>query len=125
MKKLILLVAFMATLAAAIAQPAQKSPEVRAAHITKMLQKRLNLTADQAKQVNDIYLTQATKLDSLRSNLSPDKRLNRLTGRTIVMTTHQNVMAILNDAQKQQYTAWENSIKERQKAKRDTIGARQ
>ncbi len=124
MKKLMLLMALVAMVAMAHAQPAQKSPDERAARITKMLTKRLNLTADQATQVNAIYLTRATKVDSLRSNQSPDKKLNRLTMKTIVMSTHQRMMAVLNDSQKQQYTAWENSMKEHKTAKKDTVGAR-
>jgi hypothetical protein len=124
MKKLMLLMALVAMVAMAHAQPAQKSPDERAARITKMLTKRLNLTADQATQVNAIYLTRATKVDRLRSNQSPDKKLNRLTMKTIVMSTHQRMMAVLNDSQKQQYIAWENSMKERKTAKKDTVGAR-
>ena len=124
MKKLILLLALAATVALAHAQQAKKSPDQRAAHITKMLQKRLNLTADQANQVNAIYLTQATKIVSLKANRSPDKKLNRMTEKTILLTTHEHMMAILNDTQKQQYTDWENSMKERKMAKKDTIGAR-
>jgi hypothetical protein len=124
MKKLILLLAFVAVAAAAHAQQAPKPPGQRAARITKVLTKRLNLTADQATQVNAIYLTQATKVDSVRNNQSPDKKLNRLTMKTIVMSTHQRMMALLNDTQKQQYTEWESSMKERKMAKKDTVGAR-
>ena len=126
MKKLMLLVAFVAASATfAHAQMAKKSPDQRAAHITKMLQKRLNLSAVQAQQANAIYLTQATKMDSLKRNQSPDKKLNHLTARTIMLSTHEHIMAILNDTQKRQYTEWENAVKERKKAKKDTVGARQ
>ena len=47
-----------------------------------------------------------------------------MTEKTILLTTHEHMMAILNDTQKQQYTDWENSMKERKMAKKDTIGAR-
>ena len=125
MKKLMLLFAFVAMSAMfAHAQKEKKSPDQRAAHITKMLQKRLNLTAGQAQETNAIYLAQATKMDSLKSNQSPDKKLDRLTERTIMMSTHLQMMAILNDTQKQQYTEFENALKERKKAKKDTVGAR-
>jgi len=125
MKKLILLLALVVTVSMAHAQRGGKSPEQRAARFTKILTKTLNLTADQASQVNAIYLTQTTKVDSLKNNRSPDVRLNQLTMKTILLATHVHVMAILNDTQKQQYTEWENSLKERQKARKDTIGARQ
>ncbi len=124
MKKLTILAALLAMVAMVHAQQPKKAPDQLSAHITKQLQKRLNLTAEQATQVNTIYLAQATKMDSLRSNQSPDKKLNRLTARTILMITHERMMAILNDTQKLRYTEWENSVKERKMAKKDTVGAR-
>ena len=125
MKKLILLAAIvLGSVLAASAQVTEKSPEQRAAHMTKMLQKRLNLTADQAQQINAIYLTQATRIDSLKTNKSPDQKLNRMSARTITMATHEHVMAILNDQQKQQFTALEASMKEKRMAKRDTVGVK-
>jgi hypothetical protein len=125
MRKLILIVAFFAgTAVMASAQPAQKTPEQRAAHMTKMLTKRLGLTPDQAQQVNAIYFTQATRMDSLKANKSADLRLNRLTVHTITMATQQRVIAILNDNQKQQFIALETAMKEkRQQAKQDSVGA--
>jgi thiamine biosynthesis lipoprotein ApbE len=126
MKKLILMAAFItASVLIASAQMTGKKPEQRAAHVTKVLQKRLNLTDGQAQQVNAIYFTQATRMDSLKSNPSEDKRLNRLTAHTITLTTRLHVMAILNESQKQQFTQWEEMVKQRQKAKRDTVGVRE
>jgi hypothetical protein len=125
MKKLILLTALVVTVSMAHAQRGEKSPEQRAARFTKILTKTLNLSTDQATQVNAIFLTQATRVDSLKNNRSPDVRLNQLTMKTILLATHLHVMAILNDSQKQQYTEWENSLKERQKAKQQPIGARE
>jgi hypothetical protein len=125
MKKLILIAAFVAgTAMMASAQPAQKTPEQRAAHMTKMLTKRLGLTPQQSQQVNTIYLTQATRIDSLKANKSQDPKLNKLSARTIMMTSRQQVMALLNDNQKQQFTELESMMKERkQQAKADTVGA--
>ena len=124
MKKLTILAACLALAMMVHAQQPNKAPDQRAAHITKQLQKRLNLTAERATQVNAIYLAQATKMDSLKSNQSPDSKLNRITAKTILMSTHERMMAILNDTQKQQYTEWENNMKERKMAKKDTVGAR-
>ena len=107
------------------AQGTTKKSDESAAHFTKMLTKRLNLTTDQAQQINAIYLTQATRFDSLKANPSQNQRLNRLTMRSITLSTRQHVMAILNDTQKQEYTQWEEGLKERQKARRDTIGEKQ
>jgi hypothetical protein len=125
MKKLVLLLALVVTVTMAHAQRGEKSPEQRAARFTKILTKTLSLTADQATQVNAIFLIQTTKVDSLKNNRSPDVRLNQLTMKTILLATHVHVMALLNDTQKQQYTEWENSLKERQKAKQQTVGARE
>ena len=125
MKKLILLAAIVfGSVLAASAQMTEKSPGQRAAHMTKVLQKRLNLTADQAQQINSFYLSQATRIDSLKANQSPDKKLNRMSARTITMSTSEHVMAILNDQQKQQFSALEASMKEKRMAKRDTAGVK-
>jgi protein CpxP len=124
MKKLILLAAFfIASASIASAQRAQKSPEQRADHMTKSLTKKLGLSPDQAQQVHSLYLTQATRLDSLKTNLSPDKKLNHMSARTITLNTRQQVMAILNDTQKKQFADVESMAKQRKMAKKDTIGA--
>ncbi len=122
MKKLILLLCFIAgvSLAASAQTKATKTPEQRAHHMTKVLTKRLDLTADQAQQVSGIFLIQVNRMDSLRTNLSDDKKLNRMSARMIVLTSRKNIMAVLNDSQKQQFTAWENRAMEKKAAKRDT-----
>jgi protein CpxP len=129
MKKIILLAAFIIGSAlAALAQGgqmAQKSPEQRADHMTKMLTKRLGLSPDQSQQIHGIYLSQATRLDSIKANVSPDKKTNRMTARTVVLSTHEHVMAILNDTQKKQFADIEAMAKQRKMAKKDTIGAEQ
>jgi hypothetical protein len=116
MKKLLALLSFIALFnMAAKAQLTEKSPEQRAAHITKALSKRLNLTAAQATQVNTAFLSQATRMDSLKTNLSQDKKLNSLTRRSIVLATEKQVLSVLNDDQKKQFMAWEQMKKDKHK----------
>ena len=119
MKKFILLFSFIAGLSlAANAQTAKKSPEQRAAHITKALQKRLNLSQQQAVQINQALLTQATRIDSLKSNPSADKKSNQLAAKSIRLAAQTQVVAVLNDEQKQKFAAWEKAMKQKHKEKK-------
>ncbi|MDB5140158.1 MAG: hypothetical protein JWR12_2074 [Mucilaginibacter sp.] len=112
MKKLILIVSFIAGLGAlanaqALNTAAQhKLPEQRAAHITKVMQKRFNLSQEQAQQVNAAFVTQATRMDSLRNNPSANKKENHLAARGIMLGTEKQVVAILNPTQKEQFMTW-------------------
>ena len=122
MKKLILMVSFIAgSVLMANAQLVQKSPEKRAAHITKKLQKTLGLNPDQAQQVNAAFLTRVTRMDSLKMNHSADKKENRQAEKEIFMSAEQSVMAVLNDTQKQQFLAWEKVQKERHMQKKESM----
>jgi hypothetical protein len=122
MKKLILVLSFITGLSVmANAQITQKSPEQRAGHITKVLQKRLNLSPEQASQINAALLTQATRMDSLKSNRSVDKKANRLSARVIMLSTQKQVMAILDDTQKQKFIEWEKMRQEKHREKKDAI----
>ncbi|MDF2430722.1 MAG: hypothetical protein JWP44_353 [Mucilaginibacter sp.] len=124
MKKLILVISFITGLgvianAQALSNAAQqKSPEQRAAHITKAIQKQLNLSQDQAQQVNAAFLTQATRMDSLRSNPSGDKKANQLATHSILIGTEKQVLTILNDTQKQQFMTWVKMRKQKRVEKR-------
>lgn len=118
MKKLILAVCFITGLGLmANAQITKKSPEKRAAHLTKALQKKLDLSQGQATTIHSLFLTQATRMDSLKSNLSADKKANRLAAKSIIQATKQQVVAVLNDTQKQKFAAWEKMRKEKHKEK--------
>ena len=119
MKKLLLILSFIIGLSVmANAQITQKSPEQRAAHITKVLSKRLNLTADQASQINSAFLNQATRMDSLKNNPSIDQKINNLTRRSILLFTQKEVISVLNDEQKKQFIEWEKMKKEKHNEKK-------
>jgi len=56
-------------------------------------------------------------MDSLKGNLSANKKQNHLTIRSIHLYTEQNVIAVLNDNQKQQFLGWEKMKKEKHQEK--------
>ena len=99
----------------------QKTPEQRAAHVTKALQKRLNLTVDQAQQVNTIFFTRATRMDSLKNNLSVDKRLNHLSAHSIALASKQQLFTVLTPNQQKQFLAWQQMRKNRHMQKTETV----
>ncbi|SHN06970.1 hypothetical protein [Mucilaginibacter sp. OK098] len=126
MKKLILLVSFITGLSLmAGAQITKKSPEQRAAHLTKALQKRLNLSQDQATQVHTVFLTEVTRMDSLKSNPSSNKKANQLSAKSIKLEAKKQVIAVLNDSQNQKFAAWEKMRKEKHKQKQAQRDAEQ
>lgn len=101
MKRLILAIAFitgLATLANA-QQKTTKTPEEKAAHKTKNLQTKLKLTASQSKQVNDLFLKEATRIDSLKAHKT-DKKANKAAHKAIEAQTDQKLDAILTADQK-------------------------
>ncbi len=119
MKKILILFALVTLFSTiANAQMVQKSPDQRAAHITKALTKKLNHTADQASQVNSIFLAQANQMDSLKNNPSQDTEGNKLARKSIALNTKQQVLAILNEQQKQQFMDWEKMKKEKHHEKK-------
>jgi methionine-rich copper-binding protein CopC len=121
MKKLLMILFLLTGITVAgHAQITKKSPEQRAAHITKALSKKLNLTADQASQINAFFLAQATKMDSIKS-VSTDKKANHQAKKSIALNTQQQVMAVLNSDQQQQFTQWEQMKKEKHKAKKAQV----
>ncbi len=120
MKKLILMISFLTGFAVvSSAQVNQRSPDQQATHMTKMLQKRLNLSADQTSQVNAIMLSNATRLDSLKSNMSADMKTNHLTRKTIMLATDQKLYTVLNDDQRKTYTELKEMRKEKHKAQKN------
>lgn len=119
MKKVILGLLFLIVSGTiANAQVIQKSPEKRAEHMTKMLQKKLNLSQDQASKTHDIFLAQATSIDSLISNSNGTSKSKKMAVRTIRRNSMQQVLSLLNDDQKQKFIAWEKARKEKQKNRR-------
>ena len=94
---LVIFTAFNAMVANA--QIAQKSPEKRAAHMTRALQKSINLTADQSSQINSAYLTQVTRMDSLKGSPSTNKRAFNYSRKQIMQSSRQQINSVLSDEQ--------------------------
>ena len=99
----------------------QKSPDQRAVNQTKALQKRLNLTPQQAEQANAIFLTQATRMDSLKANPSIDKKTDGITRRTILLTSASKINAILTPDQQQAFQQLMAEKKEKIKARKQAV----
>ncbi|QQL50382.1 hypothetical protein [Mucilaginibacter ginkgonis] len=113
MKKAFLIITLIAGFGAAtFAQDKAKTPEQRADHLTKALQKRLNLTADQAGKVHTIMFERATRVDSLKLNgAGGDKKMNRMVRRDIKYTTDQKLTAVLNADQLKAFKDWKATHK--------------
>jgi Spy/CpxP family protein refolding chaperone len=120
MKKLILAAAFVLGVSCmANAQiMTKKSPEQRAAHVTKALTKKLNLTQEQAKEVNTVFLAQATRMDSLKTAAPTDKKGKQLAARSIKLATKKQVLAVLTDEQKTKFATWEKTRKDKHKERK-------
>ena len=119
MKKILVLLGLVAIFSTVTnAQTMKKSPDERAAHMTKALSKKLNLSADQSSRINSIFFSQASQMDSLQNNPSQDIEGNKLARKSIAVNTKQQVLAVLNDQQKQQFMDWEKIKKEKHREKK-------
>lgn len=116
MKKLVLIIALVTGLnvLANAQQQTAKTPAQKAAHKTQNLQKKLNLTTSQTKQVNALFLTEATRLDSLKAHKT-DKKTNKAAYKTIHAQTDQKLNTILTADQKKAFA----DLKAAKKAKHD------
>ena len=103
------------------AQIAQKSPEKRAAHMTRALQKRLNLTADQSSQINSGFLTQVTRMDSLKGSQLTDKRAFNYSRKQIMHSSRQQIMSVLSSDQQKQFMELKKAKKEKHFEKKSAM----
>ena len=116
MKKIILIIALVTGLNALAnaQQQTAKTPAQKAAHKTQNLQKKLKLTASQTKQVNALFLTEATRVDSLKAHKT-DKKANKAAHKAIQAQADQKLNAILTADQKKAFA----DLKAAKKAKHD------
>lgn len=119
MKRLILVIALITSISvlANAQQKASKTPAQKADHKTESLQKKLNLTASQNKQVNAILLAETTRKDSLKAHKG-DKKANKAAHKAIEAQTEQKLNAVLNADQKKAYAALEEAKKEKHDKKK-------
>lgn len=84
------------------------TPQERAARMGKMMEKRLNLTADQSKQINVILADRATKEDALKGQKgSKAERMK------VMADADAKIDAILTPDQRKLYAALKESAKEK------------
>ena len=109
MKKLILMMAFVAGIG--IAANAQtevrphKTAQQKADILSKKMQTELALTQEQSAKVHDILLKQATSVDSLKAvkNEGDKKHHNRKEIKAIMETTDKQITGVLNADQVKKY----------------------
>ncbi|HMG08340.1 MAG TPA: hypothetical protein VK609_07505 [Mucilaginibacter sp.] len=126
MKRLTLVIAFITSLSvlANAQQKTDKTPAQKAAHKTENLQKKLKLTAGQTKQVNAIFLTEATRSDSLKAHSSKaDKKASKITHKAIEAQTDKKLNAILTADQKKAYASLKQAKKEKHDKKKADAAA--
>ncbi len=112
MKKIILMLLLITGFAVcAKAQDTTKvkrSPQERAVRMGKMMEKRLNLTADQSKQINAILAERATKEDALKGQKGTKAEKIKA-----VADADAKIDAILTPDQRKLYAALKESAKEK------------
>ena len=105
---------FVALLAGTISlsqaqQRQQRTPEEMAKRNTEMLEKRLNLTADQKAKVYTIALSQAKTMDSVRTSMANgggDRQAVFAKMRAMQQENDNKILPLLNDDQKKLYQQW-------------------
>ncbi|MES2374992.1 MAG: hypothetical protein V4553_00345 [Bacteroidota bacterium] len=116
MKKLLLIAGLLAgSVMFANAQILAKSADQRVTHQMKALQKNLNLDATQAEKINTILLARANKVDSLKANNTGDKKANRQTLKALMVSTDEQVNAVLTADQQKTYAQFKESRKGKMK----------
>lgn len=99
-----------------------KSPAEKADRSTKVLQKQLNLSANQTTQVNAVYLEQFKGLDSLRTvNQGGDKKANQQLRKTFIDQADTKLNAIFTDEQKVAYTTFMQTQKDKAAARKGNL----
>ncbi|TWR29200.1 hypothetical protein FPZ43_09505 [Mucilaginibacter pallidiroseus] len=129
MKKLMLMILFVAGIGVMANAQAKtkKTPEQKAQHYTKVLTKKLTLTADQQAKVNTILLKRATQIDSLKANKTTADRKQKMAARkTIMEGADKDLKAVLNATQQKTYDDMKakmiEKMKERRQAKKAAAG---
>jgi protein CpxP len=118
MKRLVCLLILIAGILTGIsaqenATPRPVNAEKKAANMTKILQKNLNLNEDQVLAVHDLLLARANEMDSLQK-MSNGKGMGKQR-KALIMEYDQKLNDLLNEDQKKAYAQWKEDRMERQK----------
>lgn len=104
------------------------SPEARAKMSAGKLSKKLELNADQAKRIEDIYLEESVAMAKGRKEGMGDKEAKKAEMMRIHNDADAKISAELTEPQKQKYEAWKmermNHMKKegKKKSSTDTTG---
>jgi Spy/CpxP family protein refolding chaperone len=96
-----------------------KNPEQRAERMAGMLQKKLNLSANQSAKVKAIFLSRAAHVDSLRSAQPADKKFDRSAFKETRQKTEKEISAVLTADQQKAYEQLKAQMKERHKNRKE------
>jgi Spy/CpxP family protein refolding chaperone len=120
MKKLLLMIFLAGSVAFAQAQTqkAPKTPEQKAQRMTKALEKKLALSADQSAKVSAIFTKSATQMDSLKANKSADRKANMQSRKAIMANTDASLKTVLTAEQQTTYAGLKASFRGRMHGKR-------
>ncbi|MDR3678636.1 MAG: hypothetical protein P4L41_01645 [Flavipsychrobacter sp.] len=97
-----------------------KTPQERAQSQTKMLQKRLNLSADQTNAVSSLNMNIANSMDSLMHS-SIDKKTVSRARKQMAMDKETKLQSILTQDQYKQYQVLEEERKQRMMQRRQMM----
>jgi Spy/CpxP family protein refolding chaperone len=120
MKKLLLMIFLAGSVAFAQAQTqkAPKTPEQKAQRMTKALEKKLALSADQSAKVSATFTKSATQMDSLKANKSADRKANMQSRKAIMANTDASLKTVLTAEQQTTYAGLKASFRGRMHGKR-------
>jgi len=90
----------------------KRTPQERAERMGKMMQKRLNLTADQSTKINAILIDRATKEDALKGQKGTKGEKAQ-----VMADADAKIDAVLTDDQRKLYAAMKESAKTRMNKK--------
>ncbi|MEO6521209.1 MAG: hypothetical protein ABIN91_06015 [Mucilaginibacter sp.] len=88
----------------------KKTPEERAAQMTKLMQKKLNLTADQTTKISAILAERAIQMDEPKMKGVKGGRLVKMKA---MADADKKINAVLTPDQQKQYADMEAKVKEK------------
>lgn len=94
-----------------------KDPAQRAERMTGMLQKKLNLSADQSVKVKAIFLARATEVQKLRADTT--KRVDRTAMKALHEKTNKELASVLTAQQQETYSQLKAKMKGRHRGHKE------
>jgi len=118
MKKIILILFLMTGVTALVkaqdTTKVKKTPEERAEHMVKVMQKKLDLTADQTKQIGTVLTDRADKMAQIEG-----VKGFRMAKMQAMTDADKKIEAILTDSQKKTYAQMKADMKEKAMSRRN------